>query len=333
MPNNSEENEAQDAFVASMVAKMDTAAAATAAPVVEPTVADMPIEETTTDAPAVLSPVDEPSEETDAPADAPESDEEASDEDEASQSAKDLAAHGAKLTLDDVPDEARPFVQQRIKEIEAGLTRARQRDTVYRAELVELRAETRFQREKPADFVVALIRQSPELANAINAKLDEIEGSPTAAEAHDIVVERHRERARTAETAVADTAAQDATDADALDARLNDRLAQAGVTPSKALELLIANQLDLNEKVSGRRTITAAQVDAIADAHIETVTAATERGRRLERRNASERVTRAKVTDRRAAPPLKPGTGDAPGVGKVVPKNDDEFIAHMVASG
>lgn len=312
----------------------ESASAASAADAADEDAQDPP---TTDDAPAPAA----------APATAPESDDDADDEDDDAEEDTDdageeqedapsaefaaaLEREGAKLTLDDVPEAARPFVQQRVRELEAGFTKARQRDT---QQLVELKSELRFQQSNPADHIAAQLRTDPTLADKVNALLEEFERSPTAARAHDVVVEDARAKARTAEQqAVADVDARQR-EAEALDAHLETRLAEHGVKPGKALQRMLNDRAALAKAQTGTVALTQADIDEIVADYAADVAAEKEHARRLQKRADRRRYVADKTADRKTAGLVVRPSAGAPAAPPPPPKpaNDEEFANQFAA--
>lgn len=260
------------------------------------------------------------------PVDTPEEPEEEADADaidEAFNAA--MAAERAPLTLDGIPEEARPLVQKKMKDLEAGFTRTMQKVRQAEREAAQAKAEYRFQQERPDDFIVSLLLTQPDLMDRVNKKLDEVTGSETAREAHGVVVERAREKAKAAEEAA--LAEQEAQYQRAVEVT---RMAKAA---SKAygvpFEMGVEAEVAAHIKIHG--DITEAEVKAIAESKAKVWKA---KVREMERTGRQQYV-QGKVQDRkRAGLAVKPSSGVTPTPGaKPVPTNDDEFIAQFVASG
>jgi hypothetical protein len=354
---NTEANQAEERFIAEMAAKLpdqsdtpdpsetpapaavtaDAPATATAEPESTshaPAAGDAEADEQDPPAPAATparadAPATEPESDDDEDDDGEEEDEEEAHEPSAA-FREALEREGAKLTLDDVPEAARPFVQQRVRELEAGFTKARQRDT---AAIVELRAEQRFQREHAADYIAAQLRANPKLADEVNALIDEFEQSPTAARAHEVIVRDQRAAARTAEEGEVATAEAQQREVEALEAHLQSRLTEHGVKPGKALARMLADAATLAEKTTGKRALTRETIDTIVADYAGDVKAEREHARKLEKRVQRSRYVQDKVADRATAGlavPPKAGAPPAPAAAPK-PKTDEEFIASMAA--
>jgi hypothetical protein len=245
-----------------------------------------------------------------------------------------LEREGVALTLDDLPAEARPLVEKKLRDLEAGFTRARQKDT---AQLVELRTEQRWQTEHAADWIVAQIRGQPEIAEQVNALLDEFDKSPTAARYHEQVTATDRATARAAVQGEADTAAAEAQageDVDALDRHLEQRLAAAKVTGGAALGTMLTLAADAAEARTGKRVLTRETVDTIAAQYIADVQAAAKHAVRQSQRDTRGQYVEAKLADRKTAGlKVKPTGSATPPAPAPPPKpsNDEEFSTYLAA--
>jgi hypothetical protein len=75
--------------------------------------------------------------------------------------------HAVPVTLDDLPEEARPLVQKKLKDMERGYTKAMQEARQYRADKAAFDAET-----KQLDhFIADKIAADPSLIEKINAEV------------------------------------------------------------------------------------------------------------------------------------------------------------------
>ncbi|HWF42613.1 MAG TPA: hypothetical protein VN683_11075 [Acidothermaceae bacterium] len=89
------------------------------------------------------------------------------------------------MSIDDVPEAARPMVQKRLKEMEAGFTRAMQEQRAYRKEAAEFQAEKAFLKDRPVDWVVDQFQKNPTLYQQVLEELTKME-EPRYAEARRI---------------------------------------------------------------------------------------------------------------------------------------------------
>ncbi len=243
-----------------------------------------------------------------------------------------LKKHGAKLTLDDVPEEARPLVQRRLKEFEAQWTRAQQEATAFRQTAIQFRADERYRTEHPAEYVVELLRKNPTLSDEVNARLEEIGESPTNQRAHDVVTEDLRAKALAAEEKAARLAvaheAERQREITALQTHLDARLESRGLTPGPSLQRMLNDRAALNAKEKGEPQLTTAEIDEIVAIYAKDAVST----RREQARDASGQYVKAKVNDRKTAGlKIKPGSGaPAPAGAKVRPATEDAFIEDVM---
>jgi hypothetical protein len=308
---------AEEAFIASVAAKDEPAAVV---PVVQdPAVTDDPPVVAESGAPGAA--VETPAGEDAGVMAPPDEEEEVEVTDEAFAAA--MQAERASVSLEDVPEAARPIVQKKIKDLEAGFTRTMQKVRADQKDAIAIKAEARFQAERPDDFIVQMLLAKPELMEQVNAKLNEFDASPTAREAHGVVVERAREKALAAENDV--LAKAEANEKRAADiVRMGKAAARAAKVPWEAgVEANIAAHLAINSD------ITEADIRAIAADTAKLWNKAL----REQGRTKSQEYVAAKVQDRKAGLTVRPSTGTAPAPSaRPVPKNDDEFIAQFAAT-
>jgi hypothetical protein len=94
-----------------------------------------------------------------------------------------LAKHGARL--EDVPEEARPLVEKRLKEMNAAFTRAQQEATTFRAEKAQYEAQVAYERQNPVDAIIHRLQSDPLLLSKVNEELERL-NEPVYAQAKDI---------------------------------------------------------------------------------------------------------------------------------------------------
>lgn len=232
-----------------------------------------------------------------------------------------LAAEKVSVDLDAIPKEARPIVQKKLKDLEAGFTRTMQKVRADQKEAMAVKAEARFQQERPADYVVTLLMANPDLMAQVNAKLDEFEASPIAREAHAVIVEREREKARTAEQATLDRADADIKRQHDI-VRMGKAAARAAGVPWEAgVEADIAAHLALGQE------LTEADIRTIAAEKAKVW----KRVLREQGRIKQQTYVEAKVKDRKLAGlTVPPSAGAAPApAARPAPTNDDDFIAQF----
>lgn len=266
---------------------------------------------------------------TDQPA-GPDDDEEVIEDDEPTDTAVEVdeefaaAAKQAKvaLTLDDLPEEARPLVKKRIKELEAGFTRAMQDARSYRQDEAKFRSEEAFRTANPAEYVVDLLLSNPALGEQVNVLLDSIT-TDTAKQAHEIVVRDKRREATEA------TAAQ----LKAKDARAVRGLALQSYAETSAMKAGVPMELGVEASVIAH----IAEHGDITEQDIDTIVASKAREysnhTRAIRREASKKYVTGKVKDRASAGlKVKPGSGITPAPSaKPKPKSDAEFADAFVS--
>jgi hypothetical protein len=229
-----------------------------------------------------------------------------------------LEAEGANPSLKDIPEAARPIVAKKLRDLEAGFTRATQRLAAERTAAVTFRAEERFRKEKPANFIVAMLLEHPELSEQVNEIVNELDGNKTAVAGHAALVENARRDAAKAETADGDKRIQHE--------QKIERFIQLGRAASRAAGVPFAAGVEegIAAHLSIYGDISEAEIRGIARAKAKVFKDAT-RGRR---REESREYTKAKVGDRQRAPlKIRPGSGSAPAPGaRKVAKNDQDFI-------
>lgn len=196
------------------------------------------------------------------------------------------------LTLDDIPEEARPLVKKRLKEVEAGFTRAMMDARSYRA-------EEKFRKEHPVDFIAEMLAADPDLEARVSAELEK-RADETYAESRKIITDdRRKKAAESVDTERTSEAAREAriTEVESLTQRACSKF---GV-PMRVVEAAIANAIitaengdidngDITEIVKG----IAKELGAVS------------RKERIE--DGKERVL-GKVRDRKEGLKIKPGTG------------------------
>lgn len=239
--------------------------------------------------------------------------------DEAFQAA--MAAERAPLSLDGIPEAARPLVQRKIKDLESGWHRQMRKLADDRREIADERAEKRFREEQPDDFIVTMLEADPTLFDRVNAKLTELEASPTARKAHGIVVERAREKAKETERKALDAEKDRQKKSDELTRTAKAAAKAYGVPFEMGVEAEIAAHLAIGTELTEDDIRAIAKAKAVIwQRHLREV----ERGK-------SAKYVEEKLGDRKKAGlAVKPSTGAAPAPSALpTPKNDDEFIAQF----
>jgi hypothetical protein len=240
-------------------------------------------------------------------------DEEEDDEegDEDSDTEFDRAAKSAKLPtrLDDLPEEARPVVEKRLKDMEAGFTRLSQQATEFRAEQREFRAEERYREAHPAEFLASMLVKDPALEDQVATLLEKLrdDEDPTSREAAAALEKQHRDDAAE-EIAKAEKVERE--QSQQLEARISEveTLARAackknGISFDRGVEAAIAYEIRDQGDIENDR------IKEIVDEM------AAERGRsqRAVKREERKRIIQGKTEAARRASPMRPGTGRAGG--------------------
>lgn len=234
-----------------------------------------------------------------------------------------MQKHGAELDLAALPKDVQPVVAQKLKNLEAGFTRAMQEIRGQQKQSVQDQAELRFQREKPAEFIVATLLANPEIADAVNKRLEEFEVSPTAREYHGVIVKDARAQALAAVEAERTEAEQAATRAVEIERTAQAAADAYGVPFDFGVEDKVAAHLAIHGDIDE------ATIRAIAKGQATKWQALT----RAQERDKSKQYVQQKVQDRATAGlKVKPGSGKAPEpASKRMPSSDDEFIADFTA--
>lgn len=253
--------------------------------------------------------------------DADHSDEEPADTAFDQEFTKALKAQGVNTSLDDVPKEARPIVERRLKEMERGFHAARQRDTARFADYDTLKADNEHFKAHTFDITVAELAKDPDLAQAFFAEYEALTATPraVAVKEHDLKQLRDRrtqdmQAEREQETKQEQRAERITRDAQAA-------AKAAGISYTKGLDALIVNARTANPDLSRDdvKSITrdyAREIKGIARAQ--------------NRQRSADRV-KAKLVNSKAGLVVKPGTGSPPAPGMAAkPTTDAEFKAQML---
>jgi len=227
------------------------------------------------------------------------------------------------LTLDDVPAAARPLVERKIKDLERGWNRIVREVRTDQTAALTFRAEERFRRENPVEFLVSMLLEKPELAEQFNQRIEEMEGNQTAVKGHAALVEKARSEARKAEETERQAADEGRQRVERAIASGRAAAKAAGVPFDMGVEDAIAAHMAVHGQIDD------ATITAIAKAKADVL----QNRLRQERRDRSGKYVAAKVQDRKQAGlRVKPGAGVSPGVGsKRMPKNDEEFAEQFAA--
>lgn len=201
--------------------------------------------------------------------------------------------HEIPLSLDDLPEEARPLVKQRLKAIEKGFTRAMM-------DAREYRADERYRKEHPVDFIAEMLAADPDLETKVSEELAK-RGDDTYRESRKIISERNREKAAEAadeEQRVADTRANRGSEVESLTKRACQKY---GIPFGDAVEAAIANVV----LTSDDKDIDDAEIPKIVKRIADQFGVKA----RAEHREERKEVVKGKVADRDRAPRIRPGSG------------------------
>lgn len=211
--------------------------------------------------------------------------------------------HGIPLTLDDIADPtARALVAQKVKAMDAGLTRALQEARAYRTDEAQFRAEQKFQRENPALFVAQLLLENPDLFDQVNARMEKLDDEDQK-EAFKVIVKDKRKGALDAVNAEFQQAEQLNTRAEYVETFARKESSRLGL-PFELAERAVV--MALQAKPEGKRDLTDAEIKAAIAAEHKVFEKAT----RGAKRTASREVLQSRAAHRRpVSPALKPSKG------------------------
>ena len=228
------------------------------------------------------------------------------------------------LTVDDLPDEAKPLVRKRIKELESGFTRAMQDARSYRTEEAQFRAEQKFQSENRAQFIADLLLKNPTLGDAVNELLDGLT-TDTARKAHDIVVRDARAKALDDTTATLKAHETRAARGQALENYTRTQAMKLNVPFENVNDAIVA---DIFSRAPGN-DITERDIDLIVAEKAKRH----EMSLRAARREASKKYVESKVdAQKNGGLKVKPGSGNAPApAAQKKPTTDAEFSDVFIA--
>jgi len=238
---------------------------------------------------------------------------------------KALAEQGVEVTLEDIPEEARPIVAKKLKDLERGF-HAKMRDLSEDQKAARaFRTEERFRREHTVDYLVAMLFEHPELSDKVNARIEDLGGNDTALEGHKALVEKARREAAEAEAGEDRKVEEHAKKIDEY-IRIGRAAARAAGVPFEAgVEDAMAARLALGEALTTEDIREIAAKKAVVY----------KRNMRQHKRRASEEYVKGKVADsRKAGLRVKPGAGRAPTPGaRKMATSDEEFINEFSSRG
>jgi hypothetical protein len=274
------------------IADATTAAPAPAEPAEATTEAE-PAADTAEDTEAAAEPVEaedaEPAEKT----------EEAEPEEDLEGLKEALAKHKAPR-LEDLPEEARPLVEKRLKEMNAAFTRAQQEATAFRTEKAAYEAEKSYRQTNPVDAIVADLLSSPRLLEQVNEELEKLT-QPVYAEAKTKERETNQKIARLEAEDRRRQAEFYETRAGHVEHYTESLAASEGV-PFALVEPLVAAAIEKN------RNITDDQVKAIVQQYAPIY----RRSVGAHKREAKKDLAKQKVSDQKTAGlTVKPGASSA----------------------
>lgn len=210
-----------------------------------------------------------------------------------------LAKHKAPR-LEDLPEDARPIVEKRLKEMNAAFTRAQQEATAFRAEKAQYEAQRQYEEANPVDALVAKLLSSPRLLDQVNEELTKL-SEPVYAEA--------KTRERDTNQKIARLEAEERRrQMEFLETRASqvesytESLAAAEGVPFALIEPLVASAVEKNHRITDEEI--SAIVKQYAPIYRRSVGA--------HKREAKKTVTQQKVQDRKTAGlVVKPGASSA----------------------
>lgn len=259
------------------------------------------------------------------------------DDPEASAEAKAAAEHtqrvdgllkdaGLKLSLKDIPAEARPLVQKKLDHAQAAITRVLQEQTRFRSERATFAADAKFREEHPELAITEILSKRPELIEKVQAEIDKLE-DPDKKKLFEITLKERRAAALTAVTKDEQALERANTRADEIEVYTRRAADKLGI-PVGVVEQAVA--LALLDKPEDSRDLTVAELDQIITYQARLLKGHTRRTALTERKAVIRERTKDRVT---STPAVRNGSGSvAPSpVGKRAPKNDEEFANMFIA--
>lgn len=273
----------------------------------------------------------------------PVDDEETPEAELAKEARAELAKHGLKMTLDDLPKEARPMVKAKLDNMTAGYTRAMKEARAYRKDEAQYRASRSFDAQHPDLRIMELIEadrtarslyekehgkapEEPDLLDRVQARINESE-TETGRTALSVVTKDKRADALKGIEA-------NAIEADRVLQRADEMTTYVQTACTKLnlpFEIVVAAVVNkLNEKPGDTRDLSEDEMDAVIGQQQRIL--AKHLGVKKVAQRKEEIQGRAK--DRKTvSPAAKAGTGGAPvaPAGKKLPRNDAEFIQQFTS--
>jgi len=249
-------------------------------------------------------------------------------------------ARDAKLptSIDDLPDEAKPLVQKRLKEMESGFTRLMQKQAEFRTEQREFRTEERYREAHKVEWLVHELLKDPKLETQVAQELEKLrdDDSPYIREAASVVAKDHRAKAA---KDIADQEADERKESDRLEREDREQaewIVQRGSqVESLARKACTRSGIQFDRGVEAAIAYEISEQGDIEDSRIAEIVKemADERGKstRAVRREEKKRHVQGKTEAARAASPLRPGQGRAGGTSnrgsKKEPTLEEQFTA------
>lgn len=239
-----------------------------------------------------------PSEEHKAPAEARAREEE--DDTISEEFAEAAVAARLPLDIDDLPEEARPLVRQKLKDMESGFTRAMQQAREYRAERAQFltdKAAFEARTKNPRDYIVDLVAADPALLESVNTELDKLQDPY-------YVEERKRYREAQAKLAAyeareqADREERRATRMTAVIEHVQLTSDQEGI-PVALVEEAIALAIREHERAHGEPDVSDAEIERIVQEKARAYRKAVGHVKRVDRKQ----YLQSKASDKKAAAP------------------------------
>lgn len=271
----------------------------------------------------------------DTPADAKDQKEEDEDPIVAAEVKTALEKAGLKLTLKDIPAEARPIVRKKLDEVQAAFTRNQQQETKWRDERRAFLAEQKYREQNPELAIAEILKKNPELSDQVNDHVERM-ADPDKVRAFDSDVSAARQKAADALAAEESAVESIFKRADEIEVYLRRAAHKLGI-PMQEAEEGVAFMLD--RKIDALREagrlgidpldVTEVEIDQVLTRKAKVYRAAT-RNRALEEKRAA---IQGRARDRTTSTPaVRTGSGitaPAPG-GKKEIRTEEEFRRHML---
>lgn len=248
-------------------------------------------------------------------------------------------AQDAKLptSIDDLPEEARPIVAKRLKEMESGFTRLMQKQAEFRQERRQFQTEERYRESHKVEWLVGELLKDPKLEELVAAELRKLsdDDSPYVREAAGVVAKDHRAKAA---REIADQEAEERKESERLEREDREQaewVVQRGSTvETLARRACTKNGIQFDRGVEAAIAYEISEQGDIEDRRIAEIVKemADERGRstRAVRREERKKHVQGKTEAVKNASPIRPGQGRAGGTTtrrKAEPTLEENFAA------